>query len=138
MSSKLKAITTKAKQLYKTGKFAKWTDAIKEASKHLSKGKKVSGIKKAVKKKAVKKVTKKKAVKKAMPKNLHKDTKSHNVNIKVVSGISGIKKTALTHLNESFGKLSVKKMNERTKREKNKLQKELNEIKKKIKQIHSW
>lgn len=32
MSNKLKQITTKAKQLYKTGKFAKWTDAIKAAS----------------------------------------------------------------------------------------------------------
>jgi hypothetical protein len=95
MSSKLKAITTKAKQLYKTGKFAKWTDAIKEASKHLSKGKKVSGVKKAVKKKAIKKATKKKTVKKAIPKNLHKDTKSHNVRISVVSGING----ALQHLN---------------------------------------
>lgn len=86
MSSKLKAITTKAKQLYKTGKFAKWTDAIKEASKNLSKGKKVSGVKKAVKKKAVKKATKKKAVKKSAPKSYHKDTKSHNVKISVVSG----------------------------------------------------
>lgn len=86
MSSKLKAITTRAKQLYKTGKFAKWTDAIKEASKSLTKGKKVSGVKKAVKKKAVKKATKKKAT----PKSYHKDTKSHNVNIKVVSGIKGL------------------------------------------------
>lgn len=95
MSSKLKAITTKAKQLYKTGKFAKWTDAIKEASKQLSKGKKVSGVKKAVKKKAVKKkavkkVTKKKAVKKSAPKSYHKDTKSHNVKISVVSGIENV------------------------------------------------
>jgi hypothetical protein len=37
MTSTLKKITTKAKQLYKTGKFAKWTDAIKEASKSLHK-----------------------------------------------------------------------------------------------------
>lgn len=36
--SALKKITTKAKQLYKTGKYAKWTDAIKEASKSLHKG----------------------------------------------------------------------------------------------------
>lgn len=83
MSSKLKAITTRAKQLYKTGKFAKWTDAIKEASKSLTKGKKVSGVKKAVKKKAVKKVTKKKAT----SKSYHKDTKSHNVKISVMSGV---------------------------------------------------
>ena len=37
MTSTLKKITTKAKQLYKTGKYAKWTDAIKEASKSLHK-----------------------------------------------------------------------------------------------------
>lgn len=44
----------------------------------------------AVKKKAVKKAApKKKAVKKAVAKSLHKDTKSHNVNIRVVSGIEG-------------------------------------------------
>jgi hypothetical protein len=47
----------------------------------------------AVKKKAVKKAApKKKAVKKAVAKSLHKDTKSHNVNIRVVSGISKSKK----------------------------------------------
>lgn len=47
------------------------------------KGGKVTGVKKAVvKKKAVKKAAKKKAV------SSHKDTKSHNVNIRVVSGIN--------------------------------------------------
>ena len=67
MSNKLKAITTKAKALYKTGKFAKWTDAIKEASKSIG------------------------ATKKAAPKksSYHKDTKSHNVNIRVISGKVG-------------------------------------------------
>lgn len=83
--SALKKITTKAKQLYKTGKFAKWTDAIKEASKSLHKKPakhKVSGIKKTAKKKVIKK----KATKKATPKSYHKDTKSHNVKISVMSG----------------------------------------------------
>ena len=136
MSSKLKAITTRAKTLYKTGKFSKWTDAIKEASKQIGTGKKVSGVK--TKKKATKKASKKVTKKKATPKSYHKDTKSHNVNVKVVSGIGAIKKTALTHLKDSYGKISIKKMTEKTKREKNKLQKELNEIKKKIKQIHCW
>lgn len=32
----LKQITTRAKQLYKTGKFKKWTDAIKAASKEIA------------------------------------------------------------------------------------------------------
>jgi len=46
----------------------------------------------SVKKKAVKKDAPKKAVKKAAPKksSVHKDTKSHNVNIRVVSGIGSL------------------------------------------------
>ena len=89
MANRLKQITTKAKALYKTGKFAKWTDAIKAASKQTAS---VSATKKkATKKKAVpkKKTAIKKAVskKKAAAKSYHKDTKSHNVRINVVSGI---------------------------------------------------
>ena len=123
MISTLKKITTKAKQLYKTGKYAKWTDAIKEASKSLNKkpAKKKIGYSKErlnIVKKATpyiknykskgytkqeslkngnldaaymgttkKKVLKKKATKKATPKSLHKDTKSHNVKISVMSGV---------------------------------------------------
>jgi hypothetical protein len=45
MSNRLKQITTKAKALYKSGKYAKWTDAIKAASATISKT-----TKKAVKK----------------------------------------------------------------------------------------
>ena len=40
MSNKLKQITSKAKQLYKSGKFLKWTDAIKAASASLPGAKK--------------------------------------------------------------------------------------------------
>jgi len=58
MKNRLKQITDKAKQLYKTGKFAKWTDAIKQASKSIG----------------------------ASKPSQHKDTKSHNVRINVVSG----------------------------------------------------
>lgn len=81
MSNRLKQITTKAKALYKTGKFAKWTDAIKAASKQTGTTKKKIG---AVKKKAAPK-------KKAAKVSTHKDTKSHNVNIKVVSGLTEFK-----------------------------------------------
>ena len=81
MSNKLKAITTKAKALYKTGKYAKWTDAIKAASKTLPATKKAKVG--AVKKKAAPK--KKAATKK--PTSIHKDTKSHNVKISVMSGV---------------------------------------------------
>jgi len=89
--NRLKQITTKAKALYKSGKYAKWTDAIKAASKQTA----TVGAtkKKSAKKKAAPK--KKTAVKKAAPKKKadvrnygsHKDTASHNVRISVVSGI---------------------------------------------------
>ena len=93
-------------------RFAKWTDYVKQASaiyasKHKGKSpvgkkkvvkksaKKVGAVKRKVlvsplKKKTIKKVTVKKVIKKAVKKpiKLHQDTKSHNVNIKVVSGIS--------------------------------------------------
>jgi hypothetical protein len=55
--------------------------SLKEAFAHV-KGKKVTGVKKAA--------TKKKAVKKSVVKSTHKDTKSHNVNIKVVSGVGAL------------------------------------------------
>ena len=93
--NRLKQITTKANQLYKTGKYAKWTDAIKAASKKTA----TVGAtkKKSEKKKAAPK--KKTAVKKAAPKKKaavrnygsHKDTASHNVRISVVSGINPTK-----------------------------------------------
>jgi F0F1-type ATP synthase membrane subunit b/b' len=88
--NRLKQITTKAKALYKTGKYAKWTDAIKAASKQtatVGATKKKTAKKKAAPKKktAVKKVATKK---KATTRNYgsHKDTASHNVRISVVSG----------------------------------------------------
>jgi hypothetical protein len=46
MNSTLKKITSKAKLLYKSGKYAKWTDAIKAASKGISTG--VKKIKKRI------------------------------------------------------------------------------------------
>lgn len=89
MSNKLKAITTKAKQLYKTGKFAKWTDAIKAASKGIGATKKTAPKKAAPKKAAPKKSS-----------SYHKDTKSHNVNIKVVSGALKFDNTTVTFYNK--------------------------------------
>jgi hypothetical protein len=125
MSSKLKAITTKAKALYKTGKYAKWTDAIKAASKSLTKktsSKKIGAIKKKATKKVVKRkiATKKKSVKKSPVRNYgsHKDTKSHNVRISVVSGITkdlenklkeAIRFVGIYKSNIDFEKLMIKK-----------------------------
>lgn len=56
MANRLKQITAAAKKLYKTGKYKKWIDAIKAASKQIGAS------------------------------STHTDKKSHNVNIKVVSG----------------------------------------------------
>ena len=87
-------IIKKAQALRKASpkKFAKWTDYVKAASATIKPKKKatVSGVKK----KAVKKAAPKKAVKKLTPKkatSIHKDSKSHNVRINVVSGLSQIK-----------------------------------------------
>ena len=55
--------------------------SLKEAFAHV-KGKKVTGVKKVA--------AKKKAVKKSAVNKSHKDNKSHNVNIKVVSGVGAL------------------------------------------------
>jgi hypothetical protein len=57
-------------------KYSKWTDFVKEASK-----------KYAFKTKTVKKKAIKKKVGVLKPNDKHKDSKSHNVNIRVVSGV---------------------------------------------------
>jgi len=105
--TQLQKIVAKAKTLRKSYPNLKWTDLIKKASKLVTPAKKsVSGIKKAVATKyapskllikkrietksdfAMAGIKKKKAVKKSPARSLHKDTKSHNVNIRVVSGLS--------------------------------------------------
>jgi hypothetical protein len=85
----LQLIIKKAKALRAASpkKFAKWTDYVKAASATIKPKKKatVGAIKKkAVKKAATKKVVKKAATKKAT--SIHKDSKSHNVKISVMSG----------------------------------------------------
>jgi hypothetical protein len=68
------------------------------------KGGKVGVVKKAVvRKKAVKKIVRKKAVKKVAskkPVSSHKDTKSHNVNIRVVSGFNSMPQELMYLLSE--------------------------------------
>lgn len=134
MSSRLKAITTKAKALYKTGKFAKWTDAIKEASKQLSKGKKINGVKKSVKKK-VKKPTEQSILNKIhkVKKDVEKLDEAQHKHM----SIGAVKSHALHHYKSKYGNLSTKKMLEKTKRGKAKLLKEMKAIESKIKKIHS-
>lgn len=83
-SEHLIKITNKAKQLRRANPRLKWTDAVKKASKLI----KPATKKAATKKRVAKKVSgvKKSAPKKAATKT-HKDTKNHNVNIRVVSGV---------------------------------------------------
>lgn len=89
----LKYIITEAKKLKKKFPKKEWKDLVKQASiiyKSKHKGKKPVVKKKTVsgvKKKTVKKTATKKPVKKSTG-SYHKDTKSHNVNIKVVSGVN--------------------------------------------------
>ena len=86
--------------------------SLKEAFAHVY-GKKVGAVKKKAapkKKAAVKKAAPKKAApKKAAPKKVtssHKDTKSHNVNIRVVSGSVGeLSKSLVKKLNEIINEI---------------------------------
>ena len=73
--TRLQQIVNKAKELRKAHpkKYAKWTDYVKAASKSIKPAAKKVGI---VKKKATPKKT-----------TQHKDTRSHNVNIRVISGM---------------------------------------------------
>jgi hypothetical protein len=90
----LQLIIKKAQALRKASpkKFKKWTDYVKAASATIKPKKKATVG--AVKKKGVKKVATKKVIKKAVKKapikkgtSIHKDSKSHNVRISVVSGV---------------------------------------------------
>jgi len=105
----LQLIIKKAKALKAAApkKYAKWTDYVKAASATIKPKKKatVGAIKKkAATKKVVKKAAPKKATKKTT--SYHKDTKSHNVRINVVSGLTkGQEKMLDTWLNV-YAKLS--------------------------------
>jgi len=130
--SALKKITTKAKQLYKTGKYKKWTDAIKEASKSLHKKPKkhkVSGIKKTAKKKVIKKAVKKVTKKKATPKSLHKDTKSHNVRISVMSGTEKRSNVMQKMWQEIYGNLAQEFISSNNLKERQRIKKEMSKVK---------
>jgi hypothetical protein len=80
----LQKIVKKAKEIRKAHpkKYAKWTDYVKAASKQIKPVKKAAPEKKIG---AVKRVATKKCD--------HKDTNSHNVNVRVVSGIKPSKET---------------------------------------------
>jgi hypothetical protein len=94
------------------------------------KGGKVTGVKKAVvKKKAVKKAAKKKAV------SSHKDTRSHNVNIRVVSGVSKGKEKMLIMWKDIYGKLSAQYVSTKDMKQKKKIAKDLKQAREIIQKL---
>lgn len=98
MSNIIKQISAKAKTLYKSGKYKKWTDAIKAASK-LVKGS-------APSKKSSTPKRKKSASKKISgSKKTHTDTKSHNVKIRIGGFFRELSENEIQFL-ESEGKNS--------------------------------
>jgi hypothetical protein len=128
----LQVIIKEAKAIRKKSPKMEWKKAVAQASaiyasKH--KGKSPVGKKHAVKKKAAKKVAKKKAVGKyvktvrkgkvtdviykrkkigAVKKSattMHKDTKSHNVNIRVMSGVGALSSHVIHEVKEAHDKL---------------------------------
>jgi len=127
----LQSIIKEAQAIRRKSPKMEWKKAVAQASaiyasKH--KGKSPVGKKRVIKKKAIKKTATKKAVGKyvktvrkgkitdviykrkkigAVKKSattMHKDTKSHNVNIRVMSGVSAINKHALHELKENLWK----------------------------------
>jgi hypothetical protein len=104
----------------------------KEAKEFMAsiRAKKKGAKKTAVKKTAVKKAPKKTAVKKA---STHKDTKSHNVNISVVSGnINTGRKKLIENLSFLYGKLASQYLFAKTQKERKNLYKEMSVLKKEL------
>ena len=130
--AKFKAVVKEASKLRKKNPKLTQAEAVKQAW-AISYGKKRAGIG-AVKKKAATKV---KAKKSKRTSEMHTDTKSHNVNIRVVSGIGAIKKSAETLLKNQYGNLATRKLSESTKRGKRKIQKQMSEIAAKIRKVGS-
>jgi len=136
--AKFKAVVAEAKKLRKKNPKLTQAQAVKQAFaiSYSKAGKnKVGAVKKkaAPKKKAATKVK----AKKSRSTEMHTDTKSHNVNIRVMSGIGAIKRTAETILKNQYGSLAAKKLVESTKRGKRKIQKQMTEIASKIRKIEN-
>ena len=82
--------------------------------------KRVAGVKKAAKKKTV---------------SSHKDTKSHNVRISVVSGIAKGKEKSLTMWKEIYGKLSSQYVSIKDMKQKKKIAKDLKQAREVIQKL---
>jgi hypothetical protein len=147
--SALTAIVKKAKGLYKTGKYKKWTDAIKAASKGVKKAapKKKATKKAAPKRKAAKKITGFKKGKTNFIELGEKKKRGKNIRIvrRTVSGKKGTFRDFITIgsvissgksiLLEKLGKLEAKKFSTKLKRDKNKVAKEIRTVKTQLKKF---
>ena len=123
----LKKITAEAKRIRKAHPNMKWHSALKDAAKHIKSGAKTIVKKSAVKKSAVKKlVVKKSAVKKSARK-----IAAITPDLSIGSVISTGKKLMLHKL----GVLEAKKYATKLKRDKNKISKEITEVKKTLRKF---
>lgn len=115
----LKKITAEAKRIRKAHPAMKWHSALKDAAKHIKSGAKTVVKKSAVKKAAPKKVAKKSIIGYTSPE------------LSIGSVISTGKKLMLHKL----GVLEAKKYATKLKRDKNKISKEITEVKKTLRKF---
>lgn len=130
--AKFKAIVKEAGKLRKKNPSLTQAEAVKQAW-AISYSKKRAGVGAA--KKAT--PTKVKAKKGKRTSEMHTDTKSHNVNIRVVSGIGAIKSSGVKMLQKKFGILAAKKLMKKKKSEARKLQREMTKVKTQLKKLLS-
>ena len=130
--AKFKAVVKEAGKLKKKNPDLTQAQAVKQAF-AISYGKKRAGVG------AVKKATptKVKAKKGKRTSEMHTDTKSHNVNIRVMSGIGAIKSSGVKMLQKKFGILAAKKLVKKKKSEARKLQREMTKVKTQLKKLLS-
>lgn len=130
--AKFKAVVKEAGKLRKKNPSLTQAEAVKQAW-AISYGKKRAGV--GATKKAT--PTKVKAKKGKRTSEMHTDTKSHNVNIRVVSGIGAIKSSGVKMLQKKFGILAAKKLMKKKKSEARKLQREMTKVKTQLKKLLS-
>jgi len=130
--AKFKAVVKEAGKLRKKNPSLTQAEAVKQAW-AISYGKKRASVGAA--KKAT--PTKVKAKKGKRTSEMHTDTKSHNVNIRVVSGIGAIKSSGVKMLQKKFGILAAKKLMKKKKSEARKLQREMTKVKTQLKKLLS-
>ena len=130
--AKFKAVVKEAGKLRKKNPSLTQAEAVKQAW-AISYSKKRAGV--GATKKAT--PTKVKAKKGKRTSEMHTDTKSHNVNIRVVSGIGAIKSSGVKMLQKKFGILAAKKLMKKKKSEARKLQREMTKVKTQLKKLLS-